>query len=359
MRVRLVFTKNPGRGLLLDIQLLTNTIEALGHQVICDPQQRPSHTHVRLSNKWYYLIKRRCPATLREALLKIQRKARNLGWHGPHYDLTIHLENVQPNRIQTGSKNWLIPNQEWFPQNHLHYLSDFDQILCKTKEADRIFKKYHPKTRFISFSSPRIPPEKIAQKNTFQKFLHIAGRSRFKGTLPIIEAWEKHPGWPTLELVCEETIVSQDLPPNVNHRSNLSVEEIQELWSKAEIVLIPSEVEGFGQVLLEALAHGTVLITTNAPPMNELVTKERGFHVEYEHRASLGMGTRYLTTAKHIEQTIQSVMDTPQVDLQTLARRGRYWVENNHKFFLTEFTKLIKELEKHHNKTKSRKIIIS
>ena len=346
MRVQLVFFENPGRGLIKDIKLLTDVIESEGHQVTASPQQRPNLLHVKLSNKWYYLLARLVPARLRDLILKLQRKMNGWRWHKSSYDLVIHLENVRPNKITASCANWLIPNQEWFPEKHLHYLNDLDEVLCKSREAMRLFSKHHPSVSFISFSSPCIPKIKTGEDETFRSFLHVAGRSRFKGTSNVIEAWRKHPEWPDLTLVCEPHLIKFSLPTNVRHHTSPSDEELNELQSRAKLVIIPSEVEGFGQVLLEAMAYGGVLITTDAPPMNELVSRERGYLISYERTSNLGIGTRYLTTPEMVEDVVSEVISSPQRKLHQLSCNAKKWVDDNHRKFLDEFTKRLAALER-------------
>lgn len=48
-------------------------------------------------------------------------------------------------------------------------------------------------------------------------------------------------------------------------------EVLLEFYASSDIYILPSEQEGFGQVILEAMASGTPVICANKPPMSEIV----------------------------------------------------------------------------------------
>lgn len=48
-------------------------------------------------------------------------------------------------------------------------------------------------------------------------------------------------------------------------------DELLEYFASTDIFVLPSEKEGFGQVLLESMASGTPIICANKPPMSEIV----------------------------------------------------------------------------------------
>ncbi len=56
------------------------------------------------------------------------------------------------------------------------------------------------------------------------------------------------------------------------HR-NPSDERVAELMSSADLLAIPTKAETYGYVLVEAMAHGCALLTSDSPPMNELASE--------------------------------------------------------------------------------------
>jgi len=61
-----------------------------------------------------------------------------------------------------------------------------------------------------------------------------------------------------------------DLQAGVIHITEIGQEELNALYSAAEVLLFPSWHEGFGWPILEALACGCPVITTNRDPMREV-----------------------------------------------------------------------------------------
>ena len=58
---------------------------------------------------------------------------------------------------------------------------------------------------------------------------------------------------------------------NVIHRKGLSLEELREHYSMADVTLLPSFLEGFGYPALESLACGTPVIASNTSAMAEIL----------------------------------------------------------------------------------------
>jgi glycosyltransferase involved in cell wall biosynthesis len=49
--------------------------------------------------------------------------------------------------------------------------------------------------------------------------------------------------------------------------------ELAQYYATSDLFVIPSKFEGFGQIIIEALASGTPVICTNIPPMSNLIEK--------------------------------------------------------------------------------------
>ncbi|MDL0429699.1 glycosyltransferase family 4 protein [Marinobacter sp. TBZ242] len=334
--VEIVYTLS-GRGLVKDADLLKDVIGSLGHDVSINalPRQHPLLTH--LSGKWGRATKRIPSPRLLQMINSLQRKiCRLFHSNALNADLVIHLENIHPRYINPLCPNWLIPNQEWFRPERIHYLEDIQSVLCKTHAAKECFKSLHPDVRFLGFSAPIAthlsdwqPPDRNPDR-----ILHVAGSSPFKGTDVVLEAWKKNPEWPCLTLVANIPQIGVRLPPNVVLKSNLSEPELQALWQEAAIVVNPSEVEGYGQVLAEAMCYGAVVITTDSPPMNELVSNDRGYLVPYTETACFRLGMRYKVSAENLEQVVNRALnDSGELRAQK-ARNALDWTRDNHEAFI-------------------------
>ena len=93
-------------------------------------------------------------------------------------------------------------------------------------------------------------------------------------------------------------------------------EELYQLQRNCMIHLCPSSSEGFGHYLNEAKVLGSVLVTSNHPPMNELITPESGYLIPIlntSHMGSIG-AQRCTLDPNEIYTTIQQVFSASVAD---------------------------------------------
>ncbi len=192
----------------------------------------------------------------------------------------IHMEEVQSKLTWMATQNYLIPNQDWFRSRteKVTLANENIILLCKTKDALRAFSDINDRTHYLGFTS--LDRHQSNVKKDYSKYLHLAGKSEKKGTISVINAWKNHPEWPVLTLqttVDSHIRLAQNIP-NINLiTSNQSGENLLNLMNSHGVHLCISEVEGFGHYIVEALSTGAIVLTTDAAPMNELVTLNSGF----------------------------------------------------------------------------------
>src|SRR6185437_13705745 len=103
------------------------------------------------------------------------------------------------------------------------------------------------------------------------------GVSAQKQTPIVVETWLANRHFPKLTVVAwarESLAVPVPLvaAPNVTILlQRLPSDELRKLQHRHVLHVCPSEAEGFGHALNEARACSSLLITTAAPPMNDLV----------------------------------------------------------------------------------------
>ena len=258
-----------------------------------------------------------------------------------HADAVIHLERVAPWWWKHKAPlQILIPNQERFPIRLLGKLKRIDQIWCKTHHATEIFSKHHPNVRFIGFTSEDRELESITPD--YGKFLHVAGRSTFKNTKLLLELWAKHPEWPVLTLVQHPDNAPTNVPANVDLiRRHLPDEELKKLQNSHGIHLCPSISEGWGHYIVEAMSCHAVVITTDGPPMNELVTPERGILVPTFHTESRHLGCNFFVDQMALEKIIDAMTTMAAGELKTIGSNARRWFDSNHLQFKKCMTHIV------------------
>jgi uncharacterized protein YgbK (DUF1537 family) len=177
----------------------------------------------------------------------------------------------------------------------------------------------------------------------------VAGRSWQKGTKPLIELWLQHPEWPLLTIVQNAKTYSQSKvkavdAPNIKHiLERLDDAALRELQNTIAFHLCPSEAEGFGHCIAEAMSCRALTLTTNAPPMNELITPDRGILVNYHNARKQRSGTNYYVDPVDLEQKIEEIIRMNQATVQQLGQRARDWYEENDRFYRTQIVGALEE----------------
>lgn len=257
-------------------------------------------------------------------------------------DVAFHLERISPLWKRKAAIHFLIPNQERFPERHIKRLRLVDHVLCKSEHARAIFSNLHPSTHLLSFTSP---DRKIPNRNIdFNRFFHLAGRSTLKNTGRLLELWSRHPEWPTLTLVQHPDNAPKSVPSNVNLISRyLDDSELRELQNECGLHLCPSLSEGWGHYIVEAASCGAVILTTDAPPMNELVHADHGVLVPFSHSEPRHLGRNFDVDPQKLEAAIANLITLPLSEKQKLGESARCWFETNHANFCQNLSRLLAE----------------
>lgn len=262
-------------------------------------------------------------------------------WSYKAYDLNIFLQWANPEWFKLAKKNILIPNPEWFKDKWISNLNKFDGIFCKTKHAVEIFNKKNSNTVFTSFTS--VNKFIAGIKKDRRKYLHIAGKSKMKGTDIIIKTWIKNPDFPHL------TIIQRNAGHLVNNRKNLTIipeyvnnDQLQLLMNKCAVHLCTSSAEGFGHSIGESLSCGALIISTDAPPMNELVQWDRGILVKPVRKKSKKLSYAYYIDVAGLENAVKSIRNIRRMD--ALMENAYNFYSDNDKYFKKTILKAINNI---------------
>jgi glycosyltransferase involved in cell wall biosynthesis len=262
------------------------------------------------------------------------------------FDANIFLERVFPRWFGTASKNFLIPNQERFPERQLRHLKQINTVLCKSRHAEEIFSQYAD-TRFIGFTSEDRSSSEI--KMDYQSYFHLAGRSTLKGTRTLLAVWKRHPEWPTLTVIqaADNAPPASEIPSNVNLITDyVTNEQLIEHLNKNGVHLCPSLSEGWGHYIVEAMACKAVVVTTDAPPMNELVSSQRGILIPTFQSEARHLGTNFYVDADALDTQLTALMNADSKSKALLGEHARAWFEANDQQFRTTFPATLSALIK-------------
>jgi 2-polyprenyl-3-methyl-5-hydroxy-6-metoxy-1,4-benzoquinol methylase len=150
----------------------------------------------------------------------------------------------------------------------------------------------------------------------------------------LIDIWQQNPSLPLLRLQA----YGNDVSINTNawaRADNIhfyfgKMERAQYLREVAQggIHLCTAQVEGFGHFINEALAMSALTIALDAPPMNELITKETGILVPAKAVQAQGFGMIYVAEQKDLVQAIDHAQSLSIPEREQLGRNARELYES-------------------------------
>lgn len=250
----------------------------------------------------------------------------------PAFDVNVMLERIRPEFMRAATRSVLVPNPEYFRPEDKAALPMMNAVWVKTRHAERLFRALGVATRYIGFTSADRCDASIPRKHAF---FHGPGRSGNKGTQALLALWRKHPEWPMLTVAWRRKRVEIDaLPPNVTLiREHLSDAEYRRLQNEHRFHLCPSQTEGFGHYLVEAMSCRAVVVTLDAEPMNELVTAERGVLVPAQAIGAQDLATCYGFSEEAMEAAIERCLGMDDTATERMGESARAWYESNNADF--------------------------
>ena len=178
----------------------------------------------------------------------------------------------------------------------------------------------------------------------FDQFGHFSGKSKTRHTQELIDIWLQDPNLPPLkvqfygnELGIPEWIGFK----NLNLRMGfMDPKELKEVFSNTGIHLCTSQMEGFGHYINEARSIGALIITLDAPPMNELVDANSGILIKPEKNLKHNHGIKFLASKDNIKSAIVTALHLSEKERITLGENAkkRYFAERD------QFVKSIRSL---------------
>jgi glycosyltransferase involved in cell wall biosynthesis len=134
-----------------------------------------------------------------------------------------------------------------------------------------------------------------------------------------------------------------DVPANVRLlRDHLDDATYRRLQNEHRFHLCPSQTEGYGHYLVEAMSCGAVAVTPDAPPMNELVTAERGVPVAARAVGQQDLATLYMADEAALEAAIERCIAMDVDEAEQLGAAARTWYEANRDAFPTRLREALR-----------------
>lgn len=316
-KIHILARKN-GVGIDRDVRLLQRELASLG-EVSWKDGRRTEPWHSRLTGRWIQSAAHAEPG------------------------LYVLTERLPRSSCCLPGPLVLVPNQERFPRRQLKRLRHIDRVLCKTRHAEEIFKRYTPRVSYIGFTSE---DRKLSDvQPDYDRFFHLAGKSALKGTETLIDVWSRHPEWPLLTIV-----KSGGKQPKVSAGNieliNRYLEDaaLRQLQNECGVHLCPSLSEGWGHYLVEAMSCGAVVVTTDGPPMNEIVQPEHGVLVPWHRSEPRHLGTNWHVDPTALEKAISQILHFSKPDKRQMGGAARAWFEQNDQRFGRRIREIVRPI---------------
>jgi glycosyltransferase involved in cell wall biosynthesis len=166
-----------------------------------------------------------------------------------------------------------MPNEEWLSDGDRSLLGEIDVVFFKTRRAMHVLEAEAKASAFVGFTS--LDRRDVRVTSRWDAALHVCGWNPHEGTATVTRAWLRHAHWPRITVVAQLAALPLQCSNSEHIESRLSDRRLGRLQNECVVNVCPSEVEGFGHTLMEAMSCGAVIVTTGAPPMDELVSQTR------------------------------------------------------------------------------------
>lgn len=235
-----------------------------------------------------------------------------------------------------------LPMWEWTHPG-LGWLHEVDLMLCPNDQA-RVLLQDWPATFGFPWEVAPFPWPVVLERFPFRprgicrRFVFVNGRGGCAARLPggeltpfrrkgldiLLNAAKRLPGIPFL--VHSQARISPPVPPNVQVRGES--QDPAFLYAEGDVCVQPSRWEGIGLPLLEAMASGLPLVTTDAAPMNEYKPM---IAVPPRDGESVWLGGNALTAWRvDPEDLAEALGGLAGRDLSEASRSARSSVEREH-----------------------------
>jgi hypothetical protein len=250
-------------------------------------------------------------------------------------DVNVYLELFDQKHLRTAPVHIGLFNLEWYDKHQVSSLGMMTQLWAKSQEAFRIYE-HHGQGRwpvyYTGFLSRdmRVDLGEGPGKAKERICLHVRGKASQKATDIVLEAWRRHGGnLPRLIVTSAQEFDgggAHQNHPNVTIDIGYKSEaELAHLMTRCRYHVCPSETEGWGHYIAEAISTDAAVVTVDASPMNEHIRPDFGVLLPAAP-VEQGLVVRHRTDPDVLAQAVLSLMRKDDEQLDEMGKSARkHW----------------------------------
>ena len=158
----------------------------------------------------------------------------------------------------------------------------YDFLICNTKRHYSAFE-WHRQCFYLKWGTDTELYKPIEEKHEEITFFHSAGMTDRKGIKPLVKVFMESDLHTKSKLVIHTQVpIQQFVSYSTEELQQKNVEVIEGtvsapgLYYKGDVYAYPTEMDGLGLTLYEALGSGLPVIGTDIPPINEVIDESVG-----------------------------------------------------------------------------------
>jgi hypothetical protein len=262
-------------------------------------------------------------------------------------DVNFHIELYDPKHLRSARSHVGLFNLEWFDKGQISTMACMSQLWAKSGEALRIYETLGQglwPAHYTGFLSRDMYRPGVAKEPVC---IHVRGKASQKATDLVLEAWRRHgDDLPRLIVTSADEFDGwrRTHPTRVDMQfGHKSEAELAALMTACRFHICPSETEGWGHYIAEALSCKAVVVTVDGSPMNEHVRPEFGVLLPAATHAS-GLVTRHRVDPDRLALEVQQMSLWSNNVLDTLGNRARSHWESRQAAFAKKALALLSHL---------------
>ena len=184
---------------------------------------------------------------------------------------------------------------DYYTEKLIPWYNIYDFVICNTKRHMQAMDN-HPQSFYLRWGTDTelFTPSNFNKNNDDQVvFFHSAGMSDRKGTDVLLKAYINNELYTKAKLIIHTQLSIDSISDYTKEElESKGIEVIEKtvtapgLYYMGDVYIYPTRLDGLGLTMYEALASGMPVITTDYPPMNEIIHDGIGKLVKVERNYS-------------------------------------------------------------------------